>query len=141
MIMTTARRAKTSKSVSVDGALSVFEYIYRDASNYKAYGQLLLAGGYSAEDMRQIREVCEEDVRFIAEQIGVPALYEQLYEYSDGPTDDDHVFHEFLFLRDAAPEDRSQVPWGSVTDIVKRFRDTAGTWDYTLSPHWDTYFW
>jgi hypothetical protein len=115
--------------------------MYRDASNYKAYGTLLLTGGYTEADMQQIRDVCEEDVYFIAEQIGVAALYEQLYKYSDGPTDDDHVFHEFVILRDATPEDHSQAPWGSMTGMVKRFCDTNGAWNYTLSPHWDTYFW
>lgn len=141
MTLTTTRRTKTKKVKNSDSLHCVFEYIYRDASNYKAYGILLLKGGYTEADMQQIRDVCEEDVRFIAEQINVPALYGQLYEYSDGPTDDDHVFHEFLFLRDAATEDLSQASWGSVTDLVKRFRDTNGAWDYTLSPHWDTYFW
>jgi hypothetical protein len=115
---------------------SVFDYLYRDASNYKAWGSLLLEGGATKEDIGVLRTRLDSGEFFIAEQVGVPALYAELWKLSDGPSDDDHVWHTFHELRPASPEDISDAPWGRVVDLVARFTSVS-KWNEQLSPHWD----
>ncbi len=79
--------------------MTQFEYLYRDAGNYKAFGAVLLDGALSTEELEGVRNLFPNDGFFIAEQIGVPALYGQLYQWSDGPTQDDHCWQEFLTSR------------------------------------------
>ncbi len=121
-------------------ALTVFEYLYRDAGNYQAFGKIVLLGTCSPEDAQVIVGACESQRYFIAEQVGIATLYAQLYEFSGGPTEDDHVFHEFVALRQATPDDGS-VAETTVDALVDRFRNAAQRWDYTLSPHWDDGIW
>jgi hypothetical protein len=115
---------------------SIFEYLYRDASNYKAWGSLLLKGQVTQADVDALGKCLEGGEFFIAEQVGVPPVYAELWEFSDGPTDDDHVWHEFFGLRPATAEDTPEVPWGSVGDLLARLTSVK-RWDERLSPHWD----
>ena len=62
----------------------VFEYQYRDASNYKAWGEMLLSGVPSQNDIATLRARLESDEYFVAEQVGIPALYQQLWDFG-GP--------------------------------------------------------
>lgn len=114
---------------------SVFVYMYRDAGNYKAGGQLLLRGTYTEIFHTAIRQRCEAWDHFVAEQVGIPTLYTALYQFSGGPTIDDIAFHEFEHLRPASRDDLvSLATWGSLDDLVERFC-TVDYWDCTLSPH------
>jgi hypothetical protein len=115
---------------------SVFDYLYRDASNYKAWGSLLLEGSVTKEDIEVLRARLDGGEFFIAEQVGVPTLYAELWKLSNGPSDDDHVWHTFHELRPANPEDISEQHWGRVVDLVARFKSIS-KWDERLSPHWD----
>lgn len=115
---------------------SVFDYLYRDASNYKAWGSLLLEGNVSATELDALQTCLSGGEFFIAEQVGIPPLYEELWQYSDGPTEDDHVWHTFHALRSAAPEDMAGTPWGKVSELVARFK-AVRRWDEKLSPNWD----
>jgi hypothetical protein len=117
-----------------ENSQSIFEYGYRDASNYKAYGELLLSGGFSKEQQLLIEKHCESGQFFIAEQLDIPALYKQLWAYSDGPNEDDHAWHEYLGLRQASIEAQDSLKhWGTVDELVGRFKSVT-TWDVTLSP-------
>lgn len=114
---------------------SVFVYMYRDAANYKAGGQLLLDGTHSEAAEATIRECCDSWNHFVAEQVGVPTLYAELYQFSNGPTTDDIAFHEFQHLRPATQDDLASSPsWGTLDDLIARFR-AVRIWDCTLSPH------
>jgi hypothetical protein len=62
---------------------SVFSYLYRDASNYKAFGLLLLKGTASAGDVETWRQHFESGEFLIAEQLGIPPLYAELWAFSD----------------------------------------------------------
>lgn len=84
---------------------SVFDYLYCDAGNYKAWGGLLLKGNASAAEAEALQACLNGGEFFIAEQVGVPALYEELWHYSDVPTEDDHVWHTFHALRPATPDE------------------------------------
>lgn len=113
----------------------VFEYLYRDASNYKAWGKILLSGVSSQDDIATLRACLESDEYFVAEQIGIPALYKELWDLSGGPTSDDHALHEFVNLRQANAEEAATLqPFGSVSSLLEAFQAVT-TWDYSLSPN------
>lgn len=118
----------------------VFEYLYRDASNYKAWGKLLLLGAPSQNNLAALKKCLESDLYFVAEQVGIPAVYEELWELSGGPTSDDHALHEFVSLRVATDEEKEAMPiFGELTSLLKAF-EVVSKWDYSLSPNFDS-FW
>ena len=100
---------------------TVFEYLYRDAGNYKAWGSLLLAGTVTAEMETAFRELLDSGEFFVAEQVGVPRLDRELWKLSGGPTEDDHGFHEFHGFRSATGEDLKEPVWGSVEGFFAAF--------------------
>lgn len=115
---TTALRARTPKP---EMQYSLFEYLYRDASNYKAHGELLLLGGATSADIVEIRPHLDVGEYFVAELVGVPPLQGELYQYSGGPTEDDHVFHEFVDLRPATKSEVEALPlWGTLETLKSR---------------------
>lgn len=111
--------------------VTAFEYRYRDASNYKVSGRILLDGQLSKSDRAQITSKLHDGEFFIAEQVGIPPLYQALYELSDGPTDDDHAWHEFDAIVDE-PSVNDEILWGSAADLVSRFQ-CVGNWNVQLS--------
>jgi hypothetical protein len=114
----------------------VFEYQYRDAGNFKVQGRLPLSGLLSEEQKLQIIQKFEDNEYFIAEQIGVPPLYGALYELSGGPTDEDHVWHEFTGFQSNAGlvREDGQSPTKAL-DFLNRVL-AVENWKEELSPHW-----
>lgn len=76
----------------------VFEYLYRDASNYKQYEVVLLSGAWNVAADAAIRSALFESQYFIAEQVGLKPLQRRFGRRND----DDHIWHEFVELRAAA---------------------------------------
>lgn len=114
---------------------SIFEYLYRDAGNFKTHGALLLTG-YDRGADAQLRAYLEWDNQLVAEQVGVPVLCSEHWEsVGEGPSDLDHAYHEFIGLRVATPADFSLPHAGDLSDLIERFRAAAGRWDVTLSPN------
>jgi hypothetical protein len=112
---------------------TAFEYMYRDAGNFKAFGTVTLEGAISTRDQRLICCCLADGEFFIAEQVGVPPLYEHLYEWSGGPTQSDHCWHEFVGFRELAIlEDPTCTT--RADEFVSRFVNLQ-TWDESLSPH------
>lgn len=115
---------------------SIFEYLYRDASNYKAWGKLLLSGTASENDVTTLQQYLDSKEFFIAEQVGIPALYKELWDLSDGPTNDDHAFHSFYELRPATDEEIATLPlWGELSLLLKSFHRVHNQWSCALSPN------
>ena len=105
---------------------SVFEYLYRDAGNYKAWGELLLLGGATEADIEEIR--CQLDLGeyFVPELVGIPPLQVKLHQYSGGPSGDDHIFHEFVDLRPATNLEADSLPlWGTLETLKARFQESG----------------
>ena len=118
-----------------DGNRMVFLYRHRDASTHKAVGMLLLHGATHDVEEDMIRDCCDVQTYFIAEQIGVPVLREELSVFGGGPTDDDHASHEFQGLREATAEEIVSLPlWGGLRDLTCRFLRTGGQRDCSPSP-------
>jgi hypothetical protein len=113
---------------------TAFEYVYRDADNFKAFGTVTLDGAVSEADESIVRTHLNGGEFFIAEQIGVPPLYKQLYQWSDGPTRSDHCWHEFVCFRELTtmPEDTSTAI--SASEFVRRF-GAIQEWNEELSGH------
>lgn len=117
--------------------LTVFEYLYRDAGNFKTWGRLLLSGEASDAEVR-VRRCLEWGDQFVAEQIGVPSLCDEHWEaVGEGPSDLDHAFHEFAALRRAAKDERTLPVWGELSELIDRMEKAARRWDVTLSPNCD----
>jgi hypothetical protein len=115
----------------------VFEYIYRDASNYKAWGEILLSGVPSQNDIAALRARLESGEYFVAEQVGIPALYKELWDLSGGPNSDDHALHEFVALRVASEDEKKSLRlFGDLSSLIKTF-EAVTAWDYSLSPNFD----
>lgn len=113
---------------------TIFEYCYRDAANYKSFGTLWLDGEMASDARRAIENSLADGEYFIAEQVGIPPLYDQLYSLSDGHTSDDHCWHELFGIRQAATMPVDAKLWGSVDDLVRRF-GAVEKWDQFHTPH------
>ncbi|MEO6321988.1 MAG: hypothetical protein ABIR56_14965 [Polaromonas sp.] len=114
---------------------SVFEYCYRDASNYKSWGVLLLQGSASGADIEDLQRHFDSDSYFIAEQLCIPPLYAELWAFSAGPTIDDHVWHTFNALRPATAQERKAPVFDTMENFLKKIK-AVQAWNETLSPHW-----
>ncbi len=117
-------------------AFSVFEYLYRDASNYKSYGKLWLLGSVTDSQCKILRLCFQFDDLFVAEQVGIEPLYQELFQYSGGATIDDHSWHTFLDIREekVLPKDSQTI--GNIGEFVERFVAVDGCWDPELSPNY-----
>lgn len=73
----------------------IFSYMYRDASNYKAWGRVVFhnAEGLSIQEVdSRLRGAYESETFFTADQVQVP----EVFLYTNGiVTVDDHCFHAF----------------------------------------------
>lgn len=69
---------------------TLIDYMYRDAHNYKEYGQFVLEGELTGAEQNLLHEALGE--QFLPAQIGLPAL-----QPSNNP-DFDHIWHECLMV-------------------------------------------
>ena len=72
-----------------------FIYLYRDASNYKNWGEVIFANpdGVQLEEIGgRLGQFVTANETFIASQVRIPEVF--LFPPGD-PTMDDHCFHEF----------------------------------------------
>ena len=84
-----------------------FSYLYRDAGNYKAWGEVVFGNPENIplnELDARLRKPFEVDGLFVAHQVSIPEVFLYL---SGELTDDDHCYHEFfsLELTDEKPND------------------------------------
>jgi hypothetical protein len=117
----------------------VFEYLYRDAGNFKARGRLLLEGVLAPDEVERLKERLFDREYFIAEQLNVPTPYEQLWDEcgSEPSKELDHVWHEFSCVREASADDISQLdPWGPASRLLFAVENTS-RWDESLSRNWE----
>ncbi len=114
----------------------VMEYLYRDADNFKAFGQILLSGIITDAYVSEMESLLDSEEFFVAEQVGIPTLYSQLWEFSNGPTRADHAFHELSKIRPATDSEiKSTDLWGTTDSLLESFRSVRQEWDCSLSLH------
>jgi hypothetical protein len=112
---------------------TAFDYMYRDAGNFKAFGTIILEGQLGAADRALVRSQLSDGEFFIAEQIGVPPLYDDLYRWSGGVIESDHCWHEFMGFREIAECPECYPNW-TTAEFVSRFAAVTD-WNESLSPH------
>src|SRR5258708_20408178 len=93
-----------------------FNYLYRDAGNYKKWGNVVFANS----DYLNIGAIAEAlqgsflaDGLFVAHQICIPEVF---LSAEDGITEDDHCFHEFDTV-----EVSSEIPNDTHHRSIKEF--------------------
>ncbi len=115
----------------------VFEYLYRDADNFKAWGALLLKGALNDAQVAEMKCKFEGETFFIAEQLGVPPLYQELWNYSGGAAESDHPWHEFFRVRPADENDLAMhAPWGTASALFQAITKIS-RWNERLSPNYE----
>lgn len=118
-------------------AWTVFEYLYRDADNHKAFGKAAFEGAVDPDLWDSVLRKMDDGTHFIAEQLGLPPLCDQLYRWSGGaPTDADHCWHEFVSVTVVLESDLSlSVPrLGEAKAFVERL-SSVEDWNIWLSPN------
>ena len=98
--------------------------MYRDASNYKAWGSVIFAKFYEATlldiDSHLINSF-GSDKLFIASQIRIP----EVFLYLDGDiTIDDHCFHEFISV-EFTSETENDKHRRSINEFIKEVEDQS----------------
>ncbi len=110
---------------------TLLTYLYRDTSNYKAHGAMIVSGKATPDHDHRLRASLIDGEYFIPEKVGMPSLRERLYEYSGGsPTEDDHLLHEFVELRAATAEELGAgTTAGQLDELLERFeREARAGW-------------
>jgi hypothetical protein len=103
-------------------------YLYRDASNYKDWGSVVLTGVVKnpASFEKKLRKQLDCEEKFIASQVKVP----EVFPYSKGaPGVDDHCWHEFDSVTETeeSPTD-SRTPEQFLADVTAA--NTEGWLDF-----------
>ncbi len=96
----------------------------------------MLEGLASDSDHDAIAKHFDAGEFFIAEQLGIPALYADLWELSGGTSVDDHVWHTSTELRAATADDIMLRVFGTVENFISNIK-AIKSWNHTLSPHWN----
>jgi len=107
---------------------TLLSYLYRDASDNKAHGTILLSGEAIPDLHRRLRESLIDGEYFIPEKVGIPPLREQLYAGAGAQASRDN-----RHLRPATRQEIvSMTPVAEVEEFVMRFegkkRDGTGWW-------------
>lgn len=99
----------------------VFNYLYRDASNYKSWGAVLLEDDVSDFDREELKRLWTGK-NFVARQLGVRDLRADMWKWSGGlPNEDDHEWHEVWDVSAATIEDVKELPSaGQLSVFLKR---------------------
>ena len=112
------------------------EYLYRDANNYKSFGSILLSGNVDNSEIINTVLFLEPGDFFVAEQLNIPPLYTKLQKLSNGPTNADHAYHEFLCIREATEEEVKLLNvWGEISELMSSLRTISMNWDCRKSVH------
>lgn len=117
-----------------------FEYMYRDASNYKKGGEIIFSNPNNLSE-KSIEErlswAMEGGEYFIAGQVGIPEVF--LY---DGISldDDDHCWHEMCRVSPSAEafadtKTDTRTIDEFITDVEKASRDGWELWNPNIQDH------
>jgi hypothetical protein len=111
----------------------VFEYLYRDSGNYKVFGELWLTGSLTEKEQAELVGDLESEEFFVAEQLGVPPLYEGLFKMTGGRIQDDHAWHTFAGFRGELELPSGVTVWGKSADLLAAIVEAQKDWKPQLS--------
>lgn len=109
----------------------VLEYLYRDASNYKAYGEALFTGLLRENTASLVKDLLVDGLYFLPGRVGIDTLHDTLFKLSGGPIEDDHPWHEFVDLRPATAEEVARM---KVTCSIDVFLQRLGSYPSNSTP-------
>lgn len=115
------------------GAVTRVPYMYRDGSNFKALGDVVLSGLMTPEQIEQVRECLDFSVdadrgQFIPTQIGLPHLGTCWPE--SFPCEDDHVWHELDTTEiESFPRGLPDIPHCTVEEFIVRMQQASQNWN------------
>ena len=116
-----------------DSQHCVFEYLYRDASNWKVWGKVILQGVPTKEETTALCDCFDSGEFFIAEQLCIPTLFQEFMVRFGVPTKDDHCWHEFAGIRPATEVEVKEGPiWGTMRSLLRRANSIV-TWNCNLA--------
>lgn len=91
-------------------------YLYRDASNYKKHGKIILRGRFTPNQLDRLKLTLSDGDSFVAQSVGIPSV--ALWEGDFPANEDDHPFHEFGNLMLTADEPTHS---DTVEEMVTKF--------------------
>lgn len=97
-------------------------FLYRDASNYKVYNDVVVSGTFTVEQIEQITDSLEDGMYFIPEQIDWPV------ERFGSVTDDDHPWCELCENDFETTEQNPTIPM-TPEKVVECFVKAKNNWD------------
>ncbi len=128
LVMPGIMKANPVSEMEIAVKYTVFEYMYRDGSNYKTCENLLLKGSLDEGILSDLRACFDVDDRFIPDYVGVMPLQFRLCRFG-GPTEYDHPLHEFTGSHEASPEEVEKLElWGTVEELVAAMKREAPRW-------------
>lgn len=99
--------------------------MYRDGSNYKACGDILLEGIITDAQIATLRSHLDADAYYVPGQLGLSHL--ALEEWPGSSYDDDHNWHEMY------PDEIRTSTHAGATPIIEKGTQQAGTVDAFLA--------
>lgn len=93
-----------------------FNYLYRDASNYKLWGEVIFTNsdGLALDYInKRLKQAFDFKTYFIADQINIEEVF------FEDITDDDHCYHEFYSV-DITEEDGTDPLNRTITSFLKQ---------------------
>jgi hypothetical protein len=104
---------------------TLFEYMYRDADNYKKTGSVVLAGRMSADQVRTLNASLSDSEFFIPGQVGLKDLQGEFEHGGGWDEESDHVWHTI-----EAVKHTSAAPTGpSVDELMEAWPKAEEEWD------------
>ena len=100
---------------------TIFEFMYRDADNYKIHSEAILKGEMTDEDYNTIISCLDENTFFIPAQVGLEG------ERFATETEADHPWFEVTGYR--LVPDTVKTCGIAVQELVERFKAVHGHWD------------
>lgn len=100
-----------------------FEYLYRDAANYKNWGQVVLSNDCDKaldEIESLIREALIDGEFFVAERVNIPVLYFEKYD-----RDLDHSWHVFSTVGWTDMQPSTSLKFSEFVQLLRQANATA----------------
>lgn len=97
-------------------------YLYRDASNYKKWNEVILSGHLTDPQKEIMISMLDCGIYFIPEQVGLPV------ERFGDITEDDHCWCE-LDIEDINDTDLSPTIDMTAEELYQKFVEIDGEWD------------
>lgn len=130
VVVTLEDSAQAGSHLPGDDYLTRIPYMYRDASNYKQFGSLVVKGKPTSAQLEALRGCLVDEDKFIPTQIGLSHLG-AMADWPSWPCEDGHPWHE-LQLEQAEQTwlrgDCEEI-FGTVDEFITAMTNASQHWD------------